>query len=184
MHWVRILPIAILLLALLTTGLAVVLQLALPQLASHCSPAEPCATSLAQLFSIMRFSEFAAPISWAGVGSLWVWRGYTKSKWTQLGYDRDAFKFMTQMRGAATRLKLLESLDSPMDRLQLARRLGLDWKAIDRQTQILCRYGLIREEQAYGKVRIYSLSENGRIMLKLIKDLGAQNQQQQESLQR
>ena len=78
---------------------------------------------------------------------------------------------MTQMKGAATRLKLLESLDTPTDRFQLANKLGLDWKTIDRQTEILCRYGLVREEQAYGRVRIYSLSENGKIMLKLIKEL-------------
>ena len=61
---------------------------------------------------------------------------------------------MTRMKGAATRLKLLESLDTPMDRLQLANRLGLDWKAIDRQMEVLCRYGLDREEQAYGKLRM------------------------------
>lgn len=78
---------------------------------------------------------------------------------------------MTRMKGAATRLKLLESLDTPMDRLQLANRLGLDWKAIDRQMEVLCRYGLVREEQAYGKVRMYSLSESGKTMLRLVKEL-------------
>ncbi|MDV3278542.1 MAG: hypothetical protein LYZ69_08810 [Nitrososphaerales archaeon] len=73
---------------------------------------------------------------------------------------------------------MLEALDTPMDRLQLANKLGLDWKAIDRQTEILCKYGLIREQQAYGKVKIYSLSENGKTMLKLIKELSEEPQQQ------
>ncbi len=84
------------------------------------------------------------------------------------------------MKGATTRLKILESLDTPMDRLQLANKLGLDWKAIDRQTEILCRYGLVREQQAYGKLKIYSLSEGGKTMLKLIKELSTTNQAPEE----
>jgi len=75
------------------------------------------------------------------------------------------------MRGAATRLALLEALDAPTDRLQLAKKLGLDWKAIDNQVGILLRYGLICEKEAYGKVRIYSVSENGKKMLRLIREL-------------
>jgi len=72
---------------------------------------------------------------------------------------------MMRMKGAIPRLRLLESLDMPMDRLQLVNRLGLDWKAIDRQMKVLCRYGLFREEQEYGKVRMYSLSESGKTIL-------------------
>ena len=78
---------------------------------------------------------------------------------------------MTRMKGAATRLKLLESLDTPMDRYQLANKLGLDWKSIDRQTEVLGRYGLIREQEAYGRVKMYSITENGRMMLSLVKEL-------------
>lgn len=178
MQWVRIILLAVLVFALLTSGLAIVLQLALPELVSHCPPAGPCATSLGDWYSVKGFSQFAAPISWAAVISLWIWRGHTKSKWEQLGYDKDAFKLMTRMRGAATRLKLLESLDKPMDRLQLANKLGLDWKSIDRQTEILCRYGLVREERAYGNVRIYSVSESGKTILRLIKELGIPNNQE------
>ena len=90
-----------------------------------------------------------------------------------MGYDKDAFQLMTRMKGAATRLKLLESLDAPtpMDRYQLANRLGLDWKSIDRQTEVLGRYGLIREQVAYGRVKMYSITENGRTMLKLVREL-------------
>ena len=116
-------------------------------------------------------STYAAPLGWAGLVSMWIWRGHTRSKWERLGYDKDAFQLMTRMKGAATRLKLLESLDTPMDRYQLANRLGLDWKSIDRQTEVLGRYGLIREQEAYGRVKMYSITENGRTMLSLVKEL-------------
>jgi predicted transcriptional regulator len=102
---------------------------------------------------------------------MWIWRGHTKTRWERLGYDKDAFQLMTRMKGAATRLRLLESLDTPMDRYQLANKLGLDWKSIDRQTEVLGRYGLIREQEAYGRVKMYSITENGRTMLSLVREL-------------
>ena len=116
-------------------------------------------------------STYAAPVGWVGLVSMWIWRGHTKTRWERLGYDKDAFQLMTRMKGAATRLKLLESLDTPMDRYQLANKLGLDWKSIDRQTEVLGRYGLIREQEAYGRVKMYSITENGRMMLSLVKEL-------------
>lgn len=125
-----------------------------------------------QLFLQIRLgSTYVAPVGWMGLVSVWIWRGHTKSRWERLGYDKDAFQLMTRMKGAATRLRLLESLDSPMDRYQLANRLGLDWKSIDRQTEVLGRYGLIREQEAYGRVKMYSITENGRTMLKLVREL-------------
>jgi len=136
------------------------------------APGGPPLSFWDELFlQIRQGSAFAAPVGWLGLVSMWIWRGSTKTRWERLGYDKDAFQLMTKMKGAATRLKLLESLDTPMDRYQLANRLGLDWKSVDRQTEVLGRYGLIREQIAYGRVKMYSLSENGRTMLKLVKEL-------------
>lgn len=136
------------------------------------SPAGPPPSFWDGLFlQIRQGSAYAAPLGWAGLVSMWIWRGHTKSRWERLGYDKDSFQLMTKMKGAATRLKLLESLDTPMDRYQLANKLGLDWKSIDRQTEVLGRYGLIREQEAYGRVKMYSITENGRTMLKLVKEL-------------
>ncbi len=98
-----------------------------------------------------------------------------KSRWERFGYERDVFRLMTQMKGAATRLSLLKALDTPKDRFQLANKLGLDWKAIDRQTEVLLKYGLVREQEAYGRVKMYSLSENGKTMLRLIEEVGKQD---------
>lgn len=180
MRWFTVLFTALTAFALITTVFAIGQLTQLQPLLPPPPKGIPPSPS-GQLYTLVgRISVFAAPISWAGVISLWIWRGHIKSRWRQAGYDKDAFKLMTQMKGATTRLKILESLDTPMDRLQLANKLGLDWKAIDRQTEILCRYGLVREQQAYGKLKIYSLSEGGKTMLKLIKELSTTNQAPEE----
>ena len=68
--------------------------------------------------------------SWIAVaGVFFIWRGRTRSLWLKLGFDQDVFKLFVKMRGATTRLKLLQSLSTPKDRAQLAQDLGMDWKS-------------------------------------------------------
>ena len=59
------------------------------------------------------------------------------------------------MKGARTRLNLLDHLSAPKDRLQLAQELGLDWKAVDYQIAVLKKCGLVNEEQTFGKIKTY-----------------------------
>jgi hypothetical protein len=172
LRWAPAPSTVLLLFALATTGLTIITQFVL----SGPSPPLPSGSNSlpvpGQLLDTLRwFSTLAAPISWTGVISLWMWRGRVRSKWKELGFDRDVFQLMTRMRGAATRLAVLEALVTPADRLQLAKKLGLDWKAIDNQVSILLRYNLICEKEAFGKVRIYSVSENGKKLLRLMKKI-------------
>lgn len=171
MRWLDASIVALFIFSVVTSLLAV-LQVTVY---SGVGPLAPVGTNPSlwdQLFlQIRQGSTYVAPLGWVGLVSMWIWRGHTKSRWERLGYDKDAFQLMTKMRGAATRLRLLESLDTPMDRYQLASRLGLDWKSIDRQTEVLGRFGLIREQEAYGRVKMYSITENGRTMLKLVREL-------------
>ncbi|MCS7139023.1 MAG: hypothetical protein NZ873_03115 [Crenarchaeota archaeon] len=84
---------------------------------------------------------------------------------------RAGFRIIHEYEGRGTRLNLLRSLSSPKDRAQLANELGLDWKTIDRQIQILNKYGFVREQATYGRIKVYELTPLGLILLRLIHDL-------------
>jgi len=112
-----------------------------------------------------------APCSWVFVGGLWIWRGRMKSRWEALGFDSEVFELFVRMRGGKTRVKLLNSLLIPKDRFQLAKELGLDWKAVDRQVMMLNKFGFVCEQKAYGRVRIYELTSVGKMLLRLFQNL-------------
>jgi len=128
--------------------------------------------SVAQFFEAR--SIILAPTSWFFVGGMWIWRGRMKSKWTDLGFDSDVFGLFVRMKGAKTRIRLLDALSEPKDRLQLAQELGLDWKAVDRHIEVLDKYGFVHETVAYGKVRMYALTSSGKLLLQLLDELNRQ----------
>ncbi len=99
-----------------------------------------------------------------------------KSRWESLGFDSDVFQLFVKMRGAGTRLKLMNALSVPKDRLQLAQELALDWKAIDYQVELLRKHGFIQEQAAYGRVKLYELSGTGKELLQLLVDLQAKDE--------
>jgi hypothetical protein len=131
------------------------------------------------LQSLLQFfvgrSLILAPTSWFFVGGMWIWRGRMKSKWTDLGFDSDVFGLFVKMKGAKTRIRLLDALSAPKDRLQLAQELGLDWKAVDRHIEILDKYGFVHEKVAYGKVRMFELTATGKLLLQLLEELNGQS---------
>jgi hypothetical protein len=146
------------------------------QFAAATSAPNPRAASVLQ--STVRFFEahspVLAPASWFFVGGMWIWRGRMKSRWTDLGFDSDVFGLFVRMKGAKTRIRLLDALSVPKDRLQLAQELGLDWKAVDRHIEILDKYGFVHETVAYGKVRMYGLTSTGKLLLQLLDELNRQ----------
>jgi DNA-binding MarR family transcriptional regulator len=76
-----------------------------------------------------------------------------------------------KMKGGATRIKVLNTLTTPKDRLQLAGELGVDWKTVDRHVQILNKYGFVKEQAAYGTVKLYEVTPMGKMLLNLFNDL-------------
>lgn len=118
-------------------------------------------------------SLFLTPTSWLFVGGVWIWRGRVKSRWEGLGFDSDVFRLFMKMKGGKTRLRLLSTLVKPKDRFQLAQELGMDWRAIDQHIVTLSRHGLVSDEVAYGKVRMYQLTPSGKLMLELLQDIDA-----------
>lgn len=116
-------------------------------------------------------SPFLATGGWAVFGGVWMWRGRTRAKWESLGFDSQTFDLFMRMKGARTRLSLLGALSMPRDRMQLAQELGLDWKAVDYHIVIFERYGLVHEDRAYGKVKMYRLTRLGEDLLQLLKEV-------------
>ena len=109
--------------------------------------------------------------SWASLGLMVVWRGRTRSTWLRLGFDQDIFEMFFKMRGGTTRLKLLGLLSGPKDRARMAEELGLDWKAVDRQVELLVKYGFVKEASRNGADVFYELAPSGRMLLGLINDM-------------
>jgi DNA-binding HxlR family transcriptional regulator len=123
------------------------------------------------LREVQASSLILAPVSWVLLGGAWIWRGRVRSRYTEMGFGSEVFELFMKMKGGATRIKVLNTLSTPKDRLQLAEELGVDWKTVDRHVQILNKYGFVREQAAYGTVRIYEVTPMGKMLLNLFDDL-------------
>ena len=125
--------------------------------------------------SLLREAQSAslvlAPVCWIVLGGMWVWRGRVRARYSEMGFGSDVFELFMKMKGGATRIKVLNTLTTPKDRLQLAEELGVDWKTVDRHVQILNKYGFVREQAAYGTVRLYEVTPVGKMLLNLFDDL-------------
>jgi predicted transcriptional regulator len=78
---------------------------------------------------------------------------------------------MVMMKGAQSRLTLLANLNEPRHKTELSTLTGLDWKEVDREIKLLERFGLISLYAQSGSVKMYKLSEQGKLLLKLISKL-------------
>jgi DNA-binding transcriptional ArsR family regulator len=115
-----------------------------------------------------------APTSWLVIGAVWIWRGRVRSRWEGLGFDSEVFRLFMKMKGGKTRLRVLSALSKPKDRYQLAQELGVDWRAVDQHIVTLSRHGLVSNDVAYGKVRMYQLTSSGKLMLQLLENIDAE----------
>ena len=111
-----------------------------------------------------------AATSWA-VLCITFFRGGISRKWRSLGFDKDVFSLMVMMKGAQSRLTLLANLNEPRHKTELSTLTGLDWKEVDREIKLLERFGLISLYAQSGSVKMYKLSEQGKLLLKLISKL-------------
>jgi hypothetical protein len=97
-----------------------------------------------------------------------AWRGMTKNMWTERGLCCGAFELLVSMKGARTRTAILKSLARPKNKLQMAREIGIDWKAVDSHIRRLLAFGLVLEWALVGTCRVYVISEKGRHALELL----------------
>jgi predicted transcriptional regulator len=94
-----------------------------------------------------------------------------RSVWGQSRFSYDTFRLLVKMRGAQTRLKLMQSLNPPKNKLQLATALAIDWKAVDKHVQVLEKNGLIRTASTSGTATFYEITEKGRSLLQVLEQL-------------
>jgi DNA-binding transcriptional ArsR family regulator len=116
-------------------------------------------------------SYVLAPVSWGLVLGAWLWRGRVRAEWSRLGLTEDLFRLLMKMRGSGTRASIMRALDTPKDRFQLSKDLGLDWTTIDYQVRVLLKYGLVAEDAAYGNVKMYKLTPVGELLLKALREM-------------
>ncbi len=105
-----------------------------------------------------------------GALGMLAFKGYVRRAWSRNYFDYDVFRLVVRMRGASTRQRILRQLVQPMNRHQLARELGIDWKSVDRHVDLLLRHGLIEAVEGSGE-RAYRLSERGKRLLELLEEM-------------
>ncbi len=123
---------------------------------------------------VQGFVEQSPALASGGWGSVVItslWYQRTTSNWRKAGFDPDVFQILMRTRGGSTRTRLLRSLTTSKNRLELSRELGCDWNVIDRHIGVLLKYGLIEEVTAYGNVRLYQTTRRGNKLVQLIGEL-------------
>lgn len=116
-----------------------------------------------------------ALISWTVFAAALIWRGHVRSVWGKSRFSYDTFRLLVKMRGAQTRLKLIRSLNSPKNKLQLATALGIDWKAVDRHVHVLEKNGLIHASSTSGTATFYEVTEKGKDLVQVLEQLSAES---------
>ncbi len=96
------------------------------------------------------------------------WRGKTRSEWTESGLCCGVFELLVKMKGGATRIDLLKSLQEPKNKLQLSHELDIDWKAVDGHIVKLIQFNLVEEALVVGTCKIYSITQKGIRALELV----------------
>lgn len=127
------------------------------------------------------FWTYASQLSilgWTVAGVTFLSGRSGRGTFARQGFGGDIYKLMVKMRGSAPRLSLLRNLEEPRHRYDLARVTGMDWKEVDRQLKVLENYGLVRLFAQSGTVRLYQITQQGRVLLKLIDDLTSQEKAQ------
>ena len=123
--------------------------------------------------SLLNYYGWTALFSWGVFGAALIWRGHVRTVWGRSRFSYETFRLLVKMRGAQTRLKVMRSLNEPKNKLQLATALGIDWKAVDKHVQVLEKNGLIKATSTSGTATFYEVTDKGRSLMEVLKQLGA-----------
>lgn len=127
------------------------------------------------------FLSLSFPLSlggWSAV-ALVIFQGRTSRRsqarrlFLKQGLDSDVYDLMIGMRGRTSRLALLQRMETPRHRQELSELTGIDWKEVDRELGLLEKYGLVKMYAQSGTVRLYQVTEQGSLLVKLLGELNA-----------
>lgn len=144
----------------------------MPILSDITIPQIPHGQSISVLKILWDYSIPLSAASWTSLGLIAWWKRSPPSTWKDAGFDKETFNLMVSMRGATSRFTILSQLASPKHRLALSELTGIDWKETDRQLNLLCQYGLVSIVAEAGVVKMYGLTEQGKLMLELLEKFG------------
>lgn len=99
-----------------------------------------------------------------------IWRGVTRQRWTEKCLCCGVFELLVKMKGGPTRVRMLELLATPKNKLQMSNELGIDWKAVDRHMDRMLYHGLIQQVSTAGTCTTYVVTEKGRCALSLVRE--------------
>ncbi len=91
----------------------------------------------------------------------------------QEGLGADVYDLMMGMRGGTSRLALLQHMETPRHKHELSELTGIDWKEVNRELGLLEEYGLVKMYAQSGTIRLYRVTEQGSLLVKLIVELNA-----------
>jgi DNA-binding HxlR family transcriptional regulator len=135
--------------------------------------------------SLLTYSAPLAGIGWALTGLFTIherWRFDKRSQirnlFSRMGFAPEVYNLMVGMRGARSRASLLHNLDSPKHRLELSELTGIDWKEVDRQLCVLEKYGLVRVYAQSGIIKLYQVTEHGKLLIRLVNELSGESASQ------
>lgn len=123
---------------------------------------------------LQEFGALALPmagLSWAIVGVAFVVDRNGRRTLKKAGVDDNVYDLMVKMKGAGSRLELLRSMDTPKHRSELAQVTGLDWKEVDRDLDLLEKYGIVAVYAESGAIKMYGLTQQGRLLLSLLGEI-------------
>jgi DNA-binding transcriptional ArsR family regulator len=110
-------------------------------------------------------------LSWAMVGLAFIVDRNGRLAMRKAGVDEEVYDVMVKMRGAKSRLAILRSMDKPRHRSELAEITGLDWKEVDRDLELLEKYGIVSLFAESGAIKIYGLTQQGRLLVDLLTEM-------------
>ncbi len=149
----------------------------------------PSTSSLASTMGVFGLHTQANPVfgysfplaaaGWVAVGAVLFQgrmaggfrRSRVRSLFASRGFGPDVFDLMITMRGGGSRITLLKNMETPKNRLELSELTGIDWREVDREVSILEKYGLVKVYAQSGTVKMYQVTDQGKLLMNLVEEL-------------
>lgn len=83
------------------------------------------------------------------------------------GFDSDIYRIFSS-RGGSKRLAIMQALETPKLRNEIAIITNIDWKEVDRNIRILEAANLVKMQFSHGSLSVYRLTETGKDLVNTI----------------
>ena len=93
--------------------------------------------------------------------------GTLRRKMSSEGFDRNVYRIFSA-RGGPTRLAIMNALETPKLRNEIANITNKDWKEVDRNIKILESANLVKKQYSHGSLSVYNLTESGKELIGII----------------